>query len=290
MLRPCCGGWRCSDASWRPMAAPRGDVGGPCRRQAVCLPRYPRRHGGAAGRRHRCVERRLKAMRETAADGTELAAIYRDIGLPVVEGLTAFHHGAYAQAVEHLLPARFDLWKMGGARATRRDRLDTGRGCGACGATRHCPVVGARASGHAAEKCAEPPLFTEGGSDRAMTGAKARTGASRGAPISALDAAPPSPLLISSEYPFARLCRIPKREYIHHPRHQEAECPNRLSDRVDIGNDRDPVPAQQILHSDPEVLPYAGLDMREVDGELIVEADLLRLPESCFTAVEVTCS
>ena len=68
-------------------------------------------------------ERRLKAMRETAADGTELGAIYRDIGLPVMEGLTAFHHGAYAQAVEHLLPARFDLWKMGGSHA-QRDVID----------------------------------------------------------------------------------------------------------------------------------------------------------------------
>ena len=68
-------------------------------------------------------DRRLKAMRETAADGTELGAIYRDIGLPVVEGLTAFHHGAYAQAIEHLLPARFDLWKMGGSNA-QRDVID----------------------------------------------------------------------------------------------------------------------------------------------------------------------
>ena len=68
-------------------------------------------------------ERRLKAMRETAADGTELGAIYRDIGLPVVEGLSAFHHGAYARAVEHLLPARFDLWKMGGSNA-QRDVID----------------------------------------------------------------------------------------------------------------------------------------------------------------------
>ncbi len=68
-------------------------------------------------------DRRLKAMRETAADGTELGAIYRDIGLPVVEGLTAFHHGAYAQAIEHLLPARFDLWKMGGSKA-QRDVID----------------------------------------------------------------------------------------------------------------------------------------------------------------------
>jgi len=68
-------------------------------------------------------ECRFKAMRETAADGTQLGAIYRDIGLPVVEGLKAFHHGAYAQAIDHLLPARFDLWKMGGSNA-QRDVID----------------------------------------------------------------------------------------------------------------------------------------------------------------------
>ena len=68
-------------------------------------------------------ERRLKAMCATAADGTELGVIYRDIGLPVMKALTAFHHGAYAQAVEHLLPARFDLWKMGGSLA-QRDVID----------------------------------------------------------------------------------------------------------------------------------------------------------------------
>src|SRR6476660_6360735 len=33
------------------------------------------------------IERRVQAMRKTAADGSELGAIYRDIGLPVVAGL-----------------------------------------------------------------------------------------------------------------------------------------------------------------------------------------------------------
>ncbi len=68
-------------------------------------------------------DRRLSAMRKTAADGTESAPIYRDIGLPAVQGLASFHHGDYAQAVEHLLPARFDLWKMGGSKA-QRDVID----------------------------------------------------------------------------------------------------------------------------------------------------------------------
>jgi len=73
--------------------------------------------------KHAALERRLAAMRDTAADGTELAAIYRDIGLPVVQALAAFQRGDYAQAVEYLLPARFDLWKMGGSYA-QRDVID----------------------------------------------------------------------------------------------------------------------------------------------------------------------
>jgi tetratricopeptide (TPR) repeat protein len=69
------------------------------------------------------LEHRLEVMRETAADGTELGEIYRDIGLPVVEALVAFDGGAYAEAVDHLLPARFNLWKMGGSLA-QRDIID----------------------------------------------------------------------------------------------------------------------------------------------------------------------
>ncbi len=69
------------------------------------------------------LEKRVAAMRRTAADGTEAAAIYRDIGLPVVAGLTAFQRGAYDQAVEHLLGARFELWKLGGSHA-QRDVVD----------------------------------------------------------------------------------------------------------------------------------------------------------------------
>ena len=68
---------------------------------------------------HAAVERRLAAMRATAADGTERAIVYRDVGLPVVKGIAAFRRGDYAEAVDHLLPARFDLWRMGGSKAQR---------------------------------------------------------------------------------------------------------------------------------------------------------------------------
>jgi len=69
------------------------------------------------------VERRLQAMRETATDGVEAAGLYRTVGIPVVEGLAAFNRGAYGEAVELLLPVRFDLWQIGGSYA-QRDVVD----------------------------------------------------------------------------------------------------------------------------------------------------------------------
>ena len=62
-------------------------------------------------------------MRETAANGVEAAGLYRNVGIPIVEGLAAFHCGAYAEAVELLLPVRFDLWQIGGSHA-QRDVID----------------------------------------------------------------------------------------------------------------------------------------------------------------------
>jgi tetratricopeptide (TPR) repeat protein len=65
------------------------------------------------------VERRLDAMRRTAANGVEAAGLYRTVGIPIVEGLAAFHQGAWADTVEFLLPVRFDLWQIGGSHAQR---------------------------------------------------------------------------------------------------------------------------------------------------------------------------
>ncbi len=75
-----------------------------------------------AGREVR-VERRLAAMRETAAGGAEAAGLYRTVGIPIVEGLEAFHRGAYSDAVERLWPVRVDLWQIGGSHA-QRDVVD----------------------------------------------------------------------------------------------------------------------------------------------------------------------
>jgi hypothetical protein len=69
------------------------------------------------------VERRLAAMRETAASDVEAAGLYRTVGIPVVEALRAFHRGAYDQAVTLLLQTRIDLWQIGGSHA-QRDVVD----------------------------------------------------------------------------------------------------------------------------------------------------------------------
>ena len=121
MVWPCCGGWRRLAA----MSVTDGSIlqrSGKAMPMAGCTSSLTSMRPLRAGQTE-AFERRLKAMCATAADGTELGAIYRDIGLPVMKALTAFHNGAYAQAVEHLLPARFDLWKMGGSLA-ERDVID----------------------------------------------------------------------------------------------------------------------------------------------------------------------
>jgi len=69
------------------------------------------------------VERRLKAMRETASSDAEAAGLYRTVGIPVVEALSAFHRGAYDEAVTLLLQTRIDLWQIGGSHA-QRDVVD----------------------------------------------------------------------------------------------------------------------------------------------------------------------
>jgi hypothetical protein len=49
----------------------------------------------------------------------ELLNGHREVGIPLVEGLMAFHRGAYDQAVARLQPVRFDLWRIGGSHAQR---------------------------------------------------------------------------------------------------------------------------------------------------------------------------
>lgn len=69
------------------------------------------------------LDQLVTAMRATASGGTEAAEAYREIGLPIVDGLAAFHRGAYAETVGHLLPARYHLGAIGGSYA-QRDVID----------------------------------------------------------------------------------------------------------------------------------------------------------------------
>jgi len=69
------------------------------------------------------VERRLAWMREMAASNAEAASCYREVGIPLIEGMMAFHRGTYQQALSLLLPVRIDLWRIGGSNA-QRDVVD----------------------------------------------------------------------------------------------------------------------------------------------------------------------
>jgi len=73
--------------------------------------------------REALVEQRLAAMRETAASDAEAARLYRTVGIPVVEALSAFHRGAYDETVALLLQTRVEVWQIGGSHA-QRDVID----------------------------------------------------------------------------------------------------------------------------------------------------------------------
>jgi hypothetical protein len=69
------------------------------------------------------AEARLTAMRETAAGTGEAASIYREVGVPLVEGLIAFHREAYDDCAARLFPLRAEIWRIGGSHA-QRDIVD----------------------------------------------------------------------------------------------------------------------------------------------------------------------
>lgn len=64
-------------------------------------------------------ERLRAAMKRTATEGGQQVATYGTVGLPVIEGVHAFHDGAYGDAVDHLMKARAELARMGGSKAQR---------------------------------------------------------------------------------------------------------------------------------------------------------------------------
>jgi hypothetical protein len=69
------------------------------------------------------AEARLATMRQTAAGNGESASMYREVGVPLVEGIIAFHREAYDDCVARLFPLRAEIWRIGGSNA-QRDIVD----------------------------------------------------------------------------------------------------------------------------------------------------------------------
>jgi hypothetical protein len=69
------------------------------------------------------AEARMAIMRQTASGTDEAAAIYREVGVPLVEGLIAFHREAYDDCAALLFPLRAEIWRIGGSNA-QRDIVD----------------------------------------------------------------------------------------------------------------------------------------------------------------------
>jgi len=65
----------------------------------------------------------LAGIERSAAQDNELTAAYRDMALPISKAMERFVEEDYAAAVDGLLSARADLWRMGGSIA-QRDLVD----------------------------------------------------------------------------------------------------------------------------------------------------------------------
>jgi len=69
---------------------------------------------------HKAVfETVLDGMRRAAAADSELVRAYRDVAIPVAQAMACFVDADYAGAVNGLLGALADLWRMGGSVAQR---------------------------------------------------------------------------------------------------------------------------------------------------------------------------
>jgi tetratricopeptide (TPR) repeat protein len=69
--------------------------------------------------RSRALEQLTRRMREAATESNANAAMTRDVGLPLVEGLAAFGEGRYADAIEAIEPVRDIANRFGGSHAQR---------------------------------------------------------------------------------------------------------------------------------------------------------------------------
>lgn len=73
--------------------------------------------------RSRDVDELLSSLRQSAAASSESSRWIRDVGLPLIEGFSAFWHGDYGTALELLHPARHVANAFGGSHA-QRDVID----------------------------------------------------------------------------------------------------------------------------------------------------------------------
>jgi tetratricopeptide (TPR) repeat protein len=69
--------------------------------------------------RDAALSRLMLRMREAAANGDTNAAMTRDVGLPLVEGVAAFARGRYADSIAAIEPMRDQANRFGGSHAQR---------------------------------------------------------------------------------------------------------------------------------------------------------------------------
>ena len=65
------------------------------------------------------LSRLVLRMREAAAKEDANAVMTREVGLPLVEGVAAFTHGRYAEAIAAIEPMRDQAHRFGGSHALR---------------------------------------------------------------------------------------------------------------------------------------------------------------------------
>ena len=73
----------------------------------------------AATGRGAALSELVERMRHAAAQADANAAMTRDVGLPLAEGITAFAHGRYADSIALIEPVRDQAHRFGGSHAQR---------------------------------------------------------------------------------------------------------------------------------------------------------------------------
>src|SRR5689334_9961640 len=84
----------------------------------------------------------------------------------------------------------------------------------------------------------------------------------------------------AADDPVARLPHARDREDPHLAGNQETEDADRLPDPIDVGDDSNPLPAEQVPQADLEVLPYGTwINAGEIRVDFVVDAHFLLLSQ-----------